>query len=74
LDERGCVVEKKGHNQPTIERWTARHKADMVVEIIRGQKTIVDVAREYDFKQSEIQKWMETLLEYGRHTSRIHPK
>jgi len=65
-------VDKKGNNQPTIERWTARHKADTVVEIVRGQKTTVDVAREYDLKQSEIQKWMETFLEYGRHTSRIH--
>jgi len=58
-------VDKKWHNQPTSERWTARHKADTVIEIIRGQKTIVDVAREYDLKRSEIQKWMETFLEYG---------
>jgi transposase-like protein len=58
-------VDKKWHNQPTSERWTARHKADTGIEIIRGQKTIVDVAREYDLKRSEIQKWMETFLEYG---------
>jgi hypothetical protein len=49
-----------------------RHKPDTVAEIIKGQKTIVDSAREYHLKQSEIQKCMETFLEYGRHTSRIH--
>jgi transposase-like protein len=74
LDERGCVVDKKGDNQPTIERWTARRKADLVLEIIKGQKTIVDAAREYDLKQSEIQKWMEAFLEYGRQGLRANPK
>ena len=35
-------MDKKGDSQPTIERWTARRKAELVLEIIRGQKTIVD--------------------------------
>jgi len=56
-------VDKKGDNQPTIERWTARRKAELVLEIIKGQKTIVDAARGYDLKRSEIQKWMETFME-----------
>ena len=48
-------MDNKGNSQPAIERWTARRKADLVLEIIKGQKTIVDAAREYDLKQSEIQ-------------------
>jgi transposase-like protein len=68
----GASWTRKGITQRTIERWTARHKVDKAVEIVRGQKTTVDVAREYDLKQSEIQKWMETYLEYGWHTSRVH--
>jgi len=67
-------VENKGNSQPPIERWTARRKADLVLEIIKGQKTIVDAAREYDLKQSEIQKWMETFLEYGRQGLRTNAK
>ncbi len=67
-------MDKNGDNQPTVERWTARRKADLVLEIIKGQKTIVDAAREYDLKQSEIQKWIETFLEYGRQGLRINPK
>jgi transposase-like protein len=50
LDERGCVVEKKEDNQPTIERWTARRKADLVLGSIKSQESIVDAAREYDLK------------------------
>ena len=56
-------MERKRDNQPTIERWTALRKADLILEIIKGQNTIVDAAREYDLKQSEIQKWMETYRE-----------
>jgi len=67
-------VENKGNNQPTIERWTARRKADLVLEIIKGQKTLVDAAREYDLKQSEIQKWIEMFLEYGRQGLRANPR
>ena len=67
-------MDKKGDNQPTIERWTARRKADLVLEIIKGQKTIVDAAREYDLKQSDIQKWMETFMEYGRQGLRANPR
>ena len=74
MDERGCVVDNKGNSQSAIERWTARRKADLVLEIIKGQKTIVDAAREYDLKQSEIQKWMETFMEYGRQGLRANPR
>ena len=67
-------MENKGNSQPTIERWTARRKADLASKIIKGQKTIVDAAREYDLKQSEIQKWIETFLEYGRQGLRANPR
>jgi transposase-like protein len=67
-------VEKKGDSHPEIERWTARRKTDLVLEIIKGQKTIVDAEREYDLKQSEIQKWIETFMEYGRQGLRANPK
>ena len=67
-------MDKKGDNRPTIERWTARRKADLVLEIIKGQKTIVDAAREYDLKQSDIQKWIETFLEFGWRGLRVNPK
>jgi len=49
-------VDKKGNSHPTIEKWTARRKADLVLEIIKGQKAIVDAVREHDLKQTDIQK------------------
>jgi hypothetical protein len=41
-------------SHPGIERWTAKRKAEFVLEIIKSHKTMVDAAREYDLKQSEI--------------------
>jgi transposase-like protein len=67
-------MDKKGDSHPKIERWTARRKADLALEIIKGQKTIVDAAREYDLKQSEIQKWIETFMEYSRQGLRANPR
>ncbi len=64
----------KNKSVVSIERWTARRKADLVLEIIKGQKTIVDAAREYDLKQSEIQTWIDTFMEYGRQGLRGNPK
>lgn len=62
------------NSQPVFERWTARRKADLVLEIIKGQKTVVDAAREYDLRQSDIQNWMDTFMEYGRQGLRANPK
>ena len=35
-------------NHPSIERWSSKRKAELVLEIIKGHKTIVDAAREHD--------------------------
>lgn len=41
---------------PGMERRTAKRKAELVLELIKEHKTIVDAAREHDLKKSEIQK------------------
>ena len=67
-------MEGTASSQTKIERWTAGRKADLVLELIKGQKTIVDAAREYDLKQSEIQSWIGRFMEYGRQGLRSNPK
>jgi len=67
-------MDKKATSHAKIERWTARRKADLVLELIKGQKTIVDAAREYDLKQSEVQSWIDRFMEYGRQALRANPK
>ena len=67
-------METKVINHPKIERWTARRKAELALEVIKGQKTLVDAAREYDLKQSDIQNWIDTFMEYGRRGLKSKPK
>jgi transposase-like protein len=48
-----------------FQRWTAKRKSELLLELIRGTKSLVDVCREHDLKQSEVDLWMETFLRSG---------
>lgn len=47
------------------QRWTARRKAELILELIKGGKKLVDVCRENDLKQSDVEGWMQTFLRSG---------
>jgi hypothetical protein len=40
---------------PQFQRWTANRKAELILELTKGNKKLVDVWREYDLKQSEVE-------------------
>ncbi|HRZ77893.1 MAG TPA: helix-turn-helix domain-containing protein [Bacteroidales bacterium] len=61
-------------SHPAMERWTWKRKADLVLEIIKGHKTIVDAARENDLRQSVVEEWLNTFLEFGRQGLKNNPK
>ena len=42
-----------------VKRWTARRKAALVLEFIRGETTVADASRAYDFAPSEIENWVD---------------
>ena len=48
-----------------FQRWTARRKVDLLLQLIKGEATLVDVCREHDLKQSEVEGWMDTFLKSG---------
>jgi hypothetical protein len=35
-----------------FQRWTARRKVELLLQLIRREKKLVDVCREHDLKQS----------------------
>ena len=39
--------------EPTILRWSAKRKVELLLALIKGEKKLVDACREYDLKQSE---------------------
>ena len=48
-----------------FQRWTARRKVELLLQLIKGEVKLVDVCREHDLKQSEVEGWMETFLKSG---------
>lgn len=55
-----------------FQRWTAKRKAELILELIRGTKKIVDVCREHDLKQSEVEGWIETFLQGGEKSLKVN--
>ncbi len=47
------------------ERWTARRKADIILQILRQTTTVVDAARQNDLTPSEVQDCIDTFLKTG---------
>ena len=51
--------------EPTIQRWSAKRKVEVLLGLIKGERKLVDVCREFDLKQSEVESWMETFMKAG---------
>lgn len=52
-------------SHPSIERWASRRKAELVLVIIKGHKTVVDAARENDLRQGVIEGWIKPFWRLG---------
>ena len=48
-----------------FQRWTAKRKVELLLQLIKGEVKLVDACREHDLKQSEVEGWMETFLKSG---------
>jgi len=42
-----------------INRWTAKRKAALVMEIIQGKTTIAEASRAFDVSPAEIEEWVD---------------
>jgi len=51
--------------EPQIQRWSAKRKVELLLSLIKGEKKLVDVCREHDLKQSEVESWMEAFMKGG---------
>ncbi|NIN63376.1 MAG: DUF1153 domain-containing protein [Anaerolineae bacterium] len=60
--------------QEEIQRWTAKRKAAVVVEVLKNQVTGVDACRKYGIKQSELEEWTVRFLEAGENGLRANPR
>ena len=51
--------------EPQVQRWSAKRKVELLVSLMKGEKTLVDACREYDLKQSEVEGWMDAFMRSG---------
>ncbi len=42
-----------------FKRWTAKRKAQLVLDILQGRTTVAEASRTYDPALSEIEEWVE---------------
>src|SRR6267378_1438310 len=48
-----------------FQRWTAKRKVELLLQLIRGETKLVDACREHDLTQSEVEGWMDAFLQAG---------
>lgn len=51
-----------------FQRWTAKRKVELLLQLIKGETMLVDARHEHDLTQSEVEGWMAVLLR-GRATA-----
>ena len=54
-----------------FQRWTAKRKVELLLQLIRGETKLVDACREHDLKQSEVEGWMETFVKGGERSLKV---
>ena len=53
------------------QRWTAKRKTEIILQILRQTTTVVDVARQNDLTPSEVQDWVDTFLKGGEQSLKM---
>ena len=56
-----------------VKRWTAKRKSAVVLDLIKGKTTAVDVARKHDLTVAEVEGWVERFLAGGEEQLRANP-
>lgn len=54
------------------QRWTAKRKAEIILQILRQTTTVVDVARQNDLTPGEVQEWIDMFLKAGEKGLKDH--
>lgn len=61
-------------NEPEIKRWTAKRKAELVKEIIKGNTTSKEAARTHDLTPAEIERWVDDAIGGMENALKANPK
>jgi len=59
---------------PEVKRWSAKRKAQVVVDILKGKTTVAEVARRHGLTVSEVEGWIEEGLAGMENALRARPR
>ncbi len=58
----------------STKRWTAGRKTEIVLQLLKKERQLVDVCREHDLKQSEVNAWVEEFIQGGKTNLKTNSK
>ena len=56
------------------QRWTAKRKAALVIDILQGKTTAAEAARQHALTLAEIEQWRDDFITQGTEALRSHPR
>ena len=60
--------------QEDVQRWTAKRRATLILEILKGNTTIAEAARTHGLTVAEVERWKERFLAGAENALRSHPR
>lgn len=60
--------------QDEVQRWTAKRRAALVLEILKGKTTIAEAARTHGLTVAEVERWKERFLSEAENALRSRPR
>lgn len=59
--------------EDSIERWSAKRKTALVIEIIQGKTTVSEASQSFDLTPSEVDVWVEDAKRSMENSLRANP-
>jgi transposase-like protein len=56
------------------QRWTAKRKAALVIDILQGKTTTAEAARQHALTLAEVEQWRDDFITQGTEALRSHPR
>lgn len=60
--------------EETIERWTAKRRATLVLKVLKGETSVAEAARQHGLRVADVEKWPEQYLRAAENGLRRRPK
>lgn len=60
--------------QEDVQRWTAKRRATLILEILKGKTTIAEAARTHGLTVAEVERWKERFLAGAENALKSRPR